>query len=312
MKKDIVNACIFLLIIVLVASLCSCPRIEGLTTSSGLDRDYTGINKITNVPAGTLTTTSNMLFSTGDPTPNAAPKESDPNSNFCAYIDGTSLKIAKRTIVSTAAVVAAPAVAPMPADPLTGTPEIFASPEVFGSPATKSTWTVIWNSTLAGYSGNELKMVGTVLQLGETQLGAGTGGEYAKLTIEGDLVICNAANVTVWSLVANQLDLITQLTNEYLNMSSRTDRSVYETPLNQSYTNFNNYVNSLNLTNDALSDTYEKLKRIRHKMDFQIQELNGVANSKINTSNETLQSTMYLNLGIAVLVASVFILISTR
>jgi hypothetical protein len=155
-------------------------------------------------------------------------------------------------------------------------------------------------------------MVSNVLYLGTTQLGAGTDGTYAKLTIEGDLVICNAANVTVWSLVANQLDLITKETNEYLSMSSRTDRSLNESALNQRYTNFNNYINNLNLTDMTLLTTYTKLKRIRNKMDFQIQELNGVGNSKINTSNETLQSTMYLNLGIAVLVSSVFILISTR
>jgi len=311
MKKDILNACIFLLIIVLVASLCSCTaQVEGLTIpNTGLPRDSAGINKITT--ADKLTDTSNMLFSTG-PTPSAPSKESDDDSKYCAYIDGTSLKIAKRNTRSTPTVVASDAVPETPANPVTGSPMVPGTPAVLASPSTNSTWTVIWDSTQAGYTGTELKMVSNVLYLGTIQLGAGTGGTYAKLTIEGDLVICNSLDVAVWSLVANQLDLITQETNEYLSMSSRTDRSLNESALNQRYTNFNNYINNLNLTDTALLTTYTELKRIRNKMDFQIQELNGVGNSKLNTSNETLQSTMYLNLGIAVLVSSVFILISTR
>lgn len=287
MKKDIVNACIFLLIIVLVASLCSCPRIEGFATEEitspikmslvPVETDAPGIIKVIGV---IKLTNANLLFSTDNPMPDAV-KASDANSSFCAFIDDTSnsLKIAKK--------------------PKANEPQ--------------GKWQVIWDSKVAGFTGSELKMVDNVLHLGNMQLGAGKDGTYAKLTIEGDLVICNDAHVTVWSLVANQLDLITQQTNEYLNMSSRIDRSFDINNLSDSYANLNTYVNSLNLTDRSLYDvTYKKLVRIRHRMDFEIKELNGVSNSKINTSNEMLQSTMYLNLGIAVLVTSVFILISTR
>jgi hypothetical protein len=285
MKKYIINGSIFLLVIVLVVSLCSCSRsstFEGLSASNNvlsLSRDTSGLGKITSTDK---LTTTNVLFSTGNPIPSSPPKESDADSTFCAFIEDTSLKIAKRSQVSVVA------------------------------PAKPSTWTVIWNSSIAGYTGNELKMADNVLNLDTMQLGVGTAGSYAKLTVEGDLVICNAGGVAVWSLVASQLSLITAATNDYLKRGSRIYKSVDIEALNASYENFNSYIKKINLTDKSTLDTYKKLARIRNKMDFDIQELSGLSNSKINASKEMLQSGMYLNLGITILVTSVFILISTR
>ena len=303
MKKDIINGSIFLLAIVLVVLLCSCTQTNSNMEcfSASLDNDGNpyfilkpkteGIGKITNSEKLTNEATS-ILFNADVPDlkPNLGlaparaplpPTAGDVSSRYCAFIDtNSSLKIAKA-----------------------------ANPT---SEENKNRWNIIWDSKLSGYTGNELKMDGNVLKLGNTQLGSGIGGVYAKLDIAGDLVICNEKNVAVWSLLASEYSSFETNTNNYLTKNLRSERSNLIDAWKSMYLNVDRYAKNISVTSEQQKETYEKLKNIRNKMDFDINELNGLSNSKITSSIETLQSSMYLNLGITVLATSVFILILTR
>ena len=347
MKKNIVAACIFLLIILLVALLCSCSsrgQLEGYATTNGtltFVRGFQGIGKITS--SNPLTNTSSVLFSTGRSTP-SNPKESDPESKFCAIIEGTTLKIAKRTTESLAADLTAAnaakekavtdkavadaakaAIDPNGADALSQTQaadlvisaavQAIATAEaaIAAVPSTPSTWTVVWDSSLSGYSGSDqLRIVNGTLVFGGTILSADIIGSDAKLTMEGDLILRNSTGATVWSLIAYELNAINDWMSAYFRRGSRVYRSTEYEEINRKYDNFKIYVDSLEKNTPELGITYSKLKNIRDKMDFELSELNGLSNSKVDVSNKTLESSMYLNLGITVLAASLFILIATR
>jgi hypothetical protein len=303
MKKDIINGSIFLLAIVLVVLLCSCTQTNSNMEdfSASLDNDGNphlilepkteGIGKITTSEKLTNEATS-ILFNADVPDlkPNLGlaparaplpPKASDVSSRYCAFIDtNSSLKIAKASAPT--------------------------------SKKNKNRWNIIWDSKLSGYTGNELKMDGEALKLGGNQLGFGIGGVYAKLDIAGDLVICNKKNVAVWSLLASEYSSFETKSRDYLSKTDRTERGELIDAWKSMYLNVDRYTKNISVTSEQQKATYEKLKNIRNKMDFEINQLNGLSNSKISSSIETLQSSMYLNLGITVLATSVFILILTR
>lgn len=301
MKKDIINGSIFLLVIVLVVSLCTCSKTnsnaEGFSASLDdngnpyliLKPQTVGIGKITNSEKLT-TNAASILFNADVPNlePKLAPapppaflKAGDVSSRYCAFIDtNSSLKIAKASNPT--------------------------------SKKNKNRWNIIWDSKLSGYTGNELRMDGEALKLGGNQLGFGIGGVYAKLDIAGDIVICNEKNVAVWSLIESEYSTVRTKTDEYLSKNTRSERGELIDALKSTYLNLDRYAKNISITSEQQEATYEKLKRIRNKMDFEINELNGLSNSKISSSIETLQSSMYLNLGIAVLATSLFILILTR
>lgn len=301
MKKDIINGSIFLLAIVLVVLLCSCTQTNSNMEdfSASLDNDGNphlilepkteGIGKITTSEKLTNEATS-ILFNADVPDlkPNLGrrraplpPKASDVSSRYCAFIDtNSSLKIAKASAPT--------------------------------SKKNKNRWNIIWDSKLSGYTGNELKMDGETLKLGGNQLGFGIGGVYAKLDVTGDLVICNEKNVAVWTLLASEYSSVETKSRDYLSKDKRSERGELIDALRSTYLNLDRYTKNISVTSEQQKATYEKLKNIRNKMDFEINQLNGLSNSKISSSIETLQYSMYLNLGITVLATSVFILILTR
>jgi len=348
MKKDIVAACIFLLIILIMVLLCSCSsrgKFEGYATQDNIvtfARKYQGIGKIT---GNTFLTNepNSVLFSTGRSNPSNQ-LESDSDSDFCAIIDGTALKIAKRTTESrdadltsanaakqkaisdkAAADAAKAAIDLNSADALSQTQAadliISAAAQAITNAdiaigavqSTPSTWTVVWDSSLSGYSGSpQLKLVNGLLMFGDANLSDEVSGSYVKLTTEGDLILCNSNGVTAWSLIAHELDAINNWLSAYFRRGSRIYRAVEYEDINRQYDNFKTYIDKVNKNTPELQITYDKLKKLRHQLDFEIGELNGLSNSKVDVSNQTLEYSMYLNLGITVLAASLFILIVTR
>jgi hypothetical protein len=351
MKKNIVAACIFLLIILLITLLCSCSmrgQLEGYATidkTIEFARGFQGIGKITSSTPLTDAAGGNsaVLFSTGASTP-SNPKESDADSKFCAIIEGTALKIAKlatasvapdltaantakeKAISDKAAADAALAAIDLNSDDalskksaaesaIAAATKAVADAEsaIAAVPSTPSKWTVVWDSSLSGYLGSsQLRLPGGNLVFGNTILSGNVIGLDAKLTKEGDLILRNASGATVWSLVAHELNTINDWMTAYFGRGSRVYRSTDYEEITRKYDNFKTYVDSLEKNTDVVSEVYKKLKNIRYKMDFELSELNGLSNSKVNVSNQTLESSMYLNLGITVLAASLFILIATR
>ena len=348
MKKNIVAACIFLLIILLITLLCSCSmrgQLEGYATidkTIEFARGFQGIGKITS--STPLTNGSSVLFSTGATSTTPNPTESDADSKFCAIIEGTALKIAKLATASVAADLTAANAAKDKAlsdkaaadaalaaidqnsdDALSKRNEAQsaiadatkavadAEAAIAAVPSTPSKWTVVWDSSLSGYLGsNQLRLPGGNLVFGNTILSGNVIGLDAKLTKEGDLILRNSSGATVWSLVAHELNTINDWMTAYFGRGSRVYRSTDYEEITRKYDNFKTYVDSLEKNTDVVSEVYKKLKNIRYKMDFELSELNGLSNSKVNVSNQTLESSMYLNLGITVLAASLFILIATR
>lgn len=135
-----------------------------------------------------------------------------------------------------------------------------------------------------------------------------------SFTDGGDLVIKKTDGKIIWSLLASETKSINDDIRKYLNKGSRIYSSTELTNLNTKITNYDTYVSNLPDSSTAfdLTTEYKELDKIRKKMDFEIGELNGKDGSKLAVSNNTLQSAMYLNVGITVLAASLFVLIATR
>lgn len=178
---------------------------------------------------------------------------------------------------------------------------------------------VIWSSELSNsnWTGETVTFTQPDLKIGTQTIGSATGGTSAKLTSEGDLVITDASNVTLWSLASNELNAAKEKLNAYYALSENSDRSAELLALQKKLSNFDEYVSAVGLTSnnsnsDKLKEAHALLVQARHQMNFDLAELNGVANSKVVLSQNGLNSSLYVNLMATTLVAGLFILIATR
>jgi hypothetical protein len=202
-------------------------------------------------------------------------------SDFCAKIDANQLKILKN-----------------PKD---------------GS----GSWTVIWVSNISNksFSGDRLTLSQTNLSIGNNQIVTGLSDATSLELIDGDLLIKKDSSV-IWSLLDQEINTAKSDVKFYMG-SSETVRSTLNATgeLKDKLTNLNNYVAGIQDTLDngtAITANYNKMVSIRHRMDSELGEINGSNDSKINVSQTTLQSTMYINLAIAVFLASLFVLLYSR
>jgi hypothetical protein len=179
-------------------------------------------------------------------------------------------------------------------------------------------WKVIWRSELSDskWKGTSVAFANEKITIGAESIGSATGGTGAKLTSNGDLVIVKAGDVIVWSLVSQELQSSKTQLDEYLNRGSRIYESIELVELKKKLINYNEYINAVaptdNVQSDNLKKAHEMIVQVRHQMDFDLAELNGVANSKVVSSQNGLNSSLYANLMATTLVAGLFILIATR
>lgn len=272
------NILIIGLILVILFLWLGCKNNEGFSV--------TDLPSLTSLSLTSLTSTSNVLADT-----NAIA-----TANYCAFIDTTSnaLKIAKKDTSS-------------------------------------SSWKVIWSSELSDpkWIGTPVTFVAATssapakIMIGDQTIGSGgttpaSVGTSAKLTDSGDLVIItDASNKIVWSLVGQELETAKKKLNDYYTLSEHSDRSTALTELQKKLTNFSTYIKAvgLNLENPAsaeLMKAHAMLVQARHQMDFDLDELNGVANSKVVSSQNGVNSSLYVNLMATTLAVSLFLLVATR
>ena len=197
-------------------------------------------------------------------------------------------------------------------------------------------WRVIWSSELSDplWTGTsvtfaaatdtalaKIMIVDKTIGNGGTTTNAPSAsvGTSAKLTNNGDLVIVKTVNggeVTLWSLASHELKSTKTRLNEYLNRGSRIYASTELESLKKKLTNFSKYITAIapidTESNAELKNAHAMIVQARHQMDFDLSELNGVANSKVVSSQNGLNSSLYANLMATTLVAGLFILIATR
>ncbi len=172
----------------------------------------------------------------------------------------------------------------------------------------------IWESNKSNLSwrGNKLILNDDSLKLGDTTIAIGFTGANVLTLLYGDLVIKNSRGQVVWSLLSDEIQTTNAMVKEYIERGSRIYQSIELEALTSKLKNYDNYINNLSITNTIDLSNYKALAEIRRQMDFEISQLNGKDGSKLAVSTNTLQSAMYLNLGITVLAASLFVLIATR
>ena len=178
-----------------------------------------------------------------------------------------------------------------------------------------TTWDVIWDSyeSNSSWTGStQLTLSGTELKLGNAPIATGLTGAFSLTLVDGDLVIKNTDSKVIWSLLSDEIKSTNKMTREYINRGSRIYQTLELDKLKSKLSNYDKYTNNLNLAENSDRNNHNKLVEIRRQMDFEIGQLNGKDGSKLAVSTNTLQSTMYLNLGITVLAASLFVLIATR
>lgn len=179
-------------------------------------------------------------------------------------------------------------------------------------------WDVIWESYESDrdWTGNSLRLSSanntTTLTLGSKRIANVSGTGTKVELIDGDLVIKTANGNVIWSLLSDEIKSTNAMTREYINRGSRIYQTIELDKLKKKLSNYDTYTNNLTLAEDSDRDHHNKLVELRRQMDFEIGQLNGKDGSKLAVSTNTLQSTMYLNLGITVLAASLFVLIVTR
>ena len=194
---------------------------------------------------------------------------------------------------------------------------------------TPNKWTSIWNSKSSNplwtgssvYLSNNNKNVH--LKINTAIIGSVPydSSNLAKLVIKpnGDLVIKNG-ELQLWSLYAQELENATIATNEYNKFTSNLDQYVAKARLVDQLNNATQYLRNVDVASDyvesnsniKLDSIYKSLTDIRANMDYELTELNGVANSKVNVSQMGLNSYMYVNLMATVLAMSLVVLIVTR
>lgn len=172
----------------------------------------------------------------------------------------------------------------------------------------------IWESNKSNNSwkGDKLILEGNSLKLGDAGIASGLTDADTLALLYGDLVIKNTKGEVIWSLLADEIQTTNAMVKDYLNSGSRIDQSLKLNELTEKLKNYDNYINNLSITDEYDLNNYKELAEIRRQMDFEISQLNGKNGSKLAISTNTLQSAMYLNLGITVLAASLFVLITTR
>jgi hypothetical protein len=181
-----------------------------------------------------------------------------------------------------------------------------------------SNWTVIWESIISNkdFTGNTLTLSGNQLILGTNVIVGGVTGSTSVELVNGDLLVKNISDEVLWSLLDQEINTAKSEVQTYM-QSSETVRATLNAgnELKDKLTNLKNYVSQIESTLDngnINQSLYTKMVDIRRRMDFELTEINNSSGSKINISQTTLQSTMYVNLAITVLVASLFVLLYSR
>ncbi len=172
----------------------------------------------------------------------------------------------------------------------------------------------IWESNKSNNSwkGDKLILESNSLKLGDAGIASGLTDADTLALLYGDLVIKNKKGEVIWSLLADEIQTTNAMVEDYLKIESLIDKSRKLDELKDKLTNYEKYINNLSITDESDLNNYKELAEIRRQMDFEISQLNGKNGSKLAISTNTLQSAMYLNLGITVLAASLFVLITTR
>ena len=289
------NILIIGLILVILILLLGCKNNEGFAeqgrkTENGLPVFGT----VSGLPSTALTLLSSSSPLTSSSSPNVlADNANITDATYCAFIDtnGNALKIAKNVL---------------------------------------GTWTVIWSSELSDpdWIGESVTFESAIatesakIKIGTNNIiiGSASVGTSAKLTNNGDLVIVKTVSgnndVTLWSLASHELKSTKTQLNEYLNRGSRIYASTELESLKKKLTNFSKYITAIAPTDieqiAELKKAHAMIVQARHQMDFDLSELNGVANSKVVSSQNGLNSSLYVNLMATTLVAGLFILIATR
>ena len=181
-----------------------------------------------------------------------------------------------------------------------------------------SNWTVIWESIISSknFTGNTLTLSGNRLVLGTNVIVDGLTGATSVELVNGDLLVKNISNDVLWSLLDQEINTAKSEVQSYM-QSSETVRATLNArnELKDKLTNLKNYVSQIESTldnGDVNQGLYTKMINVRRRMDFELTEINNSSGSKINISQTTLQSTMYVNLAITVLIASLFVLLYSR
>ena len=296
------NILIIGLILVILILLLGCKNNEGFAEQ--------GRNPATGLPTefGTVNVTSGQPVSLTALTPSnyCADNQTFTTAKSIAFIDDTNnaLKIANKKT---------------------------------GADWVNSTWQVIWSSELSDplWTGTSVTFEAATgsasakIMIGGQTIGSGgttssatplSVGTSAKLTNSGDLVIVktdsNNNDVILWSLASHELKSTKTQLNEYLNRGSRIYASTELESLKKKLTNFSKYITDIAPTDieqiAELKKAHAMIVQARHQMDFDLSELNGVANSKVVSSQNGLNSSLYANLMATTLVAGLFILIATR
>ena len=285
MKKNIIISIAIILLIVMFG-MCACSRgyMEGFTENTDRTVAFTDLTVLTNIISSITSlsslSSSNVLFNiaTIDTVANAKA-----NGTFAAFIDSTSnsLKIAKQT---------------------------------------SGTWTVVWDSkkSNASWTGSTLTLAvvsgSTTLKLGSVIIANVTGtGDKVELTIDGDLVIKQTDATVIWSLFASELESAKTAAYAYMNRGSYIYQEMDVDRLRTKLNNFDTYVIATTSTTQVADQAIHKqIIDLRRQMDFEINEINGKGGSKLAISTTTLQSTIYLNIGITVLAISLIALLISR
>jgi hypothetical protein len=177
-----------------------------------------------------------------------------------------------------------------------------------------TTWDEIWVSNRSNklFSGDKLTLSSTNLGIGINKIVTGFVGATSLELVDGDLLIKKDSSV-LWSLLDQEINTAKSDVKTYMS-SSETVRATLNAngELKDKLTNLNAYVMGIEDTLKIDEASYKKMVGIRHQMDFELSEINGANGTKINVSQTELQSTMYLNLAIAVLVTSVVVLLYSR
>ena len=291
MKKNIIISLVLLLLIVMFGSI-ACSRghrySEGFVGTAVGDATTETVSSLT-TPALIVSLTTTTNFDTTKLLSNATLAV----NNYVAFIDATSgsLKIAKLTSAAQGNVIW---------DSAESNPSWKAT-----APATDK---LTLTSTVTSSQYTAKLTLGLVDIVNTT-----TTTQATTLTIvDGDLVIKDSSQKVLWSLLDSELQSAKAAVNAYVGSTSNITNGVGLPALTTKLQNLDNYIKALPATTATDLAAQKKMAELRRQMDFEIGELNGNGGSKLAVSTNTLQSTMYLNLGITVLAASLFVLIVTR
>ena len=278
MKKNIIISLFLLLLIVMFGS-CACSR--------GYSEGFTGSGSPETV---SLSDTSPLIISLDkdatnfDITKLLSSAATLAVNNYVAFIDTTSrsLKIAKVTNTTSLGNV------------------------IWDSFKSNPSWKTSTSST------DKLSLTASGLTIGTATIVSGLTNATTLAIFEGDLVIRDASSNVLWSLLDSELQSAKAAVNAYVGSTSNITNGVGLQDLTAKLQNLDNYIKALPATTTTDLAAQKTMAELRRQMDFEIGELNGNGGSKLAVSTNTLQSTMYLNLGITVLAASLFVLIVTR